>query len=47
MLLFGWPGGFAGMRVFRNKTRKFGAMFAYWPIFAVEAGALILLLLLF
>ena len=47
MLLYGWPGGFAGMRLFHNKTRKFGAMFAYWPIFAAEAGILVLLLLRF
>ncbi len=43
----GWPGGLAGMRVFHHKTLHQGFLSAYWPVYLLEASALVALLLIF
>jgi uncharacterized membrane protein YsdA (DUF1294 family) len=46
-VLGGWPGGFAGMRVFHHKTQITGFLSAFWPIYLLEVVALAFLLLRF
>lgn len=43
----GWPGGLLGMRFFHHKTLHVGFLSAYWPIYLLEASALVALLVLF
>jgi len=46
-VLGGWPGGFVGMRVFHHKTQEKGFLSAFWPVYLLQAGALLFLLLRF
>ena len=46
-IIGGWPGGFAGMRVFHHKTQKKGFLSAFWPVYVLEASVLVFLLLRF
>ena len=38
-LLFGWPGGFIGQRVWHHKTAKLSYQARYWAAVIVHVGA--------
>jgi uncharacterized membrane protein YsdA (DUF1294 family) len=45
-LLGGWPGAWAGQRVFRHKTQKLSFRLIYWAIVALHVGLIIAIVLL-